>query len=1029
MALFKLFRGPSADLPTSGDLLKDGYAFFCTDDGKFVINYKDGVDEEGNDIIKQKRVNASELDSIAQELENLGLDIEEIKAAMAAQTDWDQSDDTAVDFIKNKPFYTSRKEINCQLSTDITVDNYHWYFLSDEANLPLDTTLIQIEYWNWGYTDENAWHPITQEAREITLDEAISQNIVKWDSSGVDSLGNTIPVGWYGTVVGQFGASGNVVRSLSSVIEFVKQLDEKYISNNNLTNGKNKGSLQQAQDQESGVTAGYFKFTDKNPNATALDNSLTGEIKYGATGDYASAFGGKSAAMGKRSHAEGTTTIAKGKYSHAEGDNAVTLGDDSHAEGYQTLAFGKGSHAEGGITQALGEFSHTENYMTKAEGPYSHAEGEFTKAIGKGSHAEGRSSQATASYTHAEGENTFAGYKSGVSEGTADGAHAEGYRTQSVGNAAHAEGYLTIAGGTGSHSGGVQTQALGHASFAMGYETIASQDNQFVIGLFNRNNADNLFEIGNGTSDTHRVNIFEVRKDGRAKVYGAPVDADDILRLGDPNIQNGEEAYSLKQKSASVASGYASIALGTSTTASGNGAIATGTGTTASGERSYAGGNACEATSFDAFAIGFQTKATSLRAFAEGASTLASGTNSHASGSQTTATGDDSYSTGHWTNAGGDAAFSAGFLTNANYDMQFSVGHCNENLVDNIFEIGNGYPWYQDGVPLDFHLIPENTIRFNAFEVSKEGEAKAEKFSTKSSIYNRATVNIYDENNQPIVVPGAIASGFQSVAFGGKRVDKISSSSAVPTEARGDQSFATGGGVIVNGAWSAGFGKDTKTFQKAAFACGGGTVAGDETADPTTYSFGFAAGESTKALGRASFAEGNGSIAQGPNSHAQGVSSQAIGNNSHAEGCKAIANGENSHAQGYDTRANGLVSFAAGVCTVAGYNHQTVIGRFNDNKSDTLFEIGNGDGTSHDHKYPSNAFEVYSDGRVKSYVDLTTTTLEDNDLVTVACMKQYIKDNFATLLEEYFANNQVTFDGGDAGSHEPIAIVGETTLV
>ena len=49
--------------------------------------------------------------------------------------------------------------------------------------------------------------------------------------------------------------------------------------------------------------------------------------------------------------------------------------------------------------------------------------------------------------------------------------------------------------------------------------------------------------------------------------------------------------------------------------------------------------------------------------------------------------------------------------------------------------------------------------------------------------------------------------------------------------------------------------------------------------------------------------------------------------------------------------------------TVVGYEGQTVLGKYNDNKQDTLFEIGNG--TSDTAR--SNAFEVYADGRAKVY--------------------------------------------------------------
>lgn len=51
-----------------------------------------------------------------------------------------------------------------------------------------------------------------------------------------------------------------------------------------------------------------------------------------------------------------------------------------------------------------------------------------------------------------------------------------------------------------------------------------------VIGRFNSQRAETLFEVGNGESNTTRSNAFEVYHDGRAKVYSAPKDNDDIVR-------------------------------------------------------------------------------------------------------------------------------------------------------------------------------------------------------------------------------------------------------------------------------------------------------------------------------------------------------------------------------------------------------------------------------------------------------------------------------------------------------------------
>ena len=164
------------------------------------------------------------------------------------------------------------------------------------------------------------------------------------------------------------------------------------LGTSNIENGSGTNAVQMKQDG----TSGTFDFTGKNPHATEIDETLTGQITYGATGDFATSVGGKSSAQGKRSMSQGTTTIAKGKYSHSEGDNTVAYGNDSHAEGYATLSEGVASHAEGNNTIAKGEISHAEGFSTEASGQGAHAEGAHTIARGD--------------YSHASGLNTEAGY-------------------------------------------------------------------------------------------------------------------------------------------------------------------------------------------------------------------------------------------------------------------------------------------------------------------------------------------------------------------------------------------------------------------------------------------------------------------------------------------------------------------------------------------------------------------------------------------------------------------------------------------
>lgn len=112
--------------------------------------------------------------------------------------------------------------------------------------------------------------------------------------------------------------------------------------------------------------------------------------------------------------------------------------------------------------------------------------------------------------------------------------------------------------------------------------------------------------------------------------------------------------------------------------------------------------------------------------------------------------------------------------------------------------------------------------------------------------------------------------------------------------------------------------------------------------------------------GKEAHAEGRSTRASGDYSHAEGIGTMAVGEDAHAEGSETAANNEASHAEGYNTVANGFASHAGGRNTIAGYIDQTVIGKNNANKSNTLFEVGNGS----DANTRSNAIEVYSTGHI-----------------------------------------------------------------
>lgn len=122
-----------------------------------------------------------------------------------------------------------------------------------------------------------------------------------------------------------------------------------------------------------------------------------------------------------------------------------------------------------------------------------------------------------------------------------------------------------------------------------------------------------------------------------------------------------------------------------------------------------------------------------------------------------------------------------------------------------------------------------------------------------------------------------------------------------------------------------------------------------------------AEGFQSVASGRVSHAEGNATTASAYYAHSEGNATHAYGNSSHAEGDWTTASGADSHAQNANTTASGAKSSAAGYYTTAGYENQFVFGKYNNNKSTDIFEIGNGA----DNNNRSNALELDTSGNLK----------------------------------------------------------------
>ena len=338
-----------------------------------------------------------------------------------------------------------------------------------------------------------------------------------------------------------------------------KSLTDLGISTN-IKNSTGSSSLQQVQD--SGYTGIAIK--TKNPNAYALDNTLTDNEPIGATGAFASSFGGVTSAQGKRSFTCGTNTIAKGKYSFASGDNAVALGNESFVSGYNTVAKGSQSFAIGSGTQAIGQNSVSTGSNNISNGGNSFTGGQdcVTGATALRSFAYGKGLKTTSNdqfvigmynvgnkdnifeigygYSDTNRQNSFYVTKEGFAYiqnsvimneadfieqmsayyglGRSFNGGVNGSNCIAINITDTAFGNNTQATAGASMATGVETQANGLHSFAAGNNSIAGYANQFVVGKFNSNKSDTYFEVGNGADNNNRSNAFEVYADGHAEI-------------------------------------------------------------------------------------------------------------------------------------------------------------------------------------------------------------------------------------------------------------------------------------------------------------------------------------------------------------------------------------------------------------------------------------------------------------------------------------------------------------------------------
>lgn len=469
-------------------------------------------------------------------------------------------------------------------------------------------------------------------------------------------------------------------------------------------------------------------------------------------------------------------------------------------------------------------------------------------------------------------------------------------------------------GGNSAYSGSIAQgggNSASNYSQAFGANNIMS-DNGMAIGKYNKSSADVAFVIGNGYVDQTQSPFVTVRSD---------------LFVIDKNGNVSSMSGYFYDKDGKVGGGAVGDYVPLSATA-----CNIGNNNTASAPQSFSQGinNNCLGT--ESFTQGYGNSAYN--------GALAQGRNCYAS-NYSIAQGSDCSAL-----VSPAQAFGQGTIISA---VGMAIGQYNKTSANVAFVIGDG----------------NASNRSDLFVIDKYGNVSAKSgffYDKNGKVGGGATYSngylISIDNNHKLNFTNLYCtanSAKYNVAIGDRTYAEGSASVAMGkyTSAFGDYSHSEGNLTRASGLYSHAEGTYTTANGDFAHAEGYYTSAANSGAHAEGYE--------TRAYGGCSHTEGFMTTAteSAKYSHAEGYQTTTEGWYSHAEGNSTKAIGDYSLAVGLCTSAKGYYSFAGGGYTIASSTYQVVIGKYNDNKANTLFEVGNGDSYTR-----ANALEVYADGKV-----------------------------------------------------------------
>lgn len=341
---------------SSSNPIEDGYVLFgdsATPLYNWIINMTEAEVTSANIPVFDTNAEAY---NYASTLENTYIweraDVQPVAPAQE-QADWNQSDNTAVDYIKNKPEIQTIQLSTMPEASTSTAGKIYQYVGETDSNYT-NGYFYRNEYSEFKYTGAKLMEAFnTALNKEYTNVSIFNDIITKWNED------RTLKCAFY-----QGGPNAD---DIMCILAPVITADDTYIyptatwyRSSWITPTTQTISWQEITSDGSQQHHGIYSiFNSILYNDLKWNQLIVQPQQYITLGQMAG--------------------YTPGQCATAEGNNTIAFGDGSHAEGIHTVTGASCAHAEGYYSWALGESSHAEGYYTKASSNYQHVSGKYNE--------------------------------------------------------------------------------------------------------------------------------------------------------------------------------------------------------------------------------------------------------------------------------------------------------------------------------------------------------------------------------------------------------------------------------------------------------------------------------------------------------------------------------------------------------------------------------------------------------------------------------------------------------------------------